>query len=164
MKRRSPSGVVVATRFASQLQGARRQVFSYTAAGLADGRYTISVVAVAEDGRSSRLEAPFSIDRTLSGLMLSVPVLSPNGDGIDDTIAIAFTLATPANAVVQIEQAGLVLAMVFVGVLPAGTAQFSWDGVLPTGAVAPAGTYEAAVLVDGPFGQTRRVAPFAVSG
>jgi flagellar hook assembly protein FlgD len=93
-----------------------------------------------------------------------VPVLSPNGDGADDTIAIAFTLATPANAVVQIEQAGLVLATVFAGVLPAGTSQFSWDGVLLTGAVAPAGTYDAAVVVDGPFGQTRHAVSFTVSG
>jgi N-acetylmuramoyl-L-alanine amidase-like protein/flagellar hook capping protein FlgD len=158
------SGVVVATRFANQLQGARRQLFSYAAAGLVDGRYTVSVSALGEDGRSSRLEAPFSIDRTLSGLMLSVPVLSPNGDGVDDTIAVAFTLAVPANAVVQIEQAGLVLATVFSGVLPAGTSQFSWDGLLPTGAVAPPGTYDAAVIVDGPFGQTRHAVSFTVSG
>jgi N-acetylmuramoyl-L-alanine amidase-like protein/flagellar hook capping protein FlgD len=158
------AGLVVATRFANQPQGARRQLFSYTAAGLADGRYTVSVSAVGEDARSSRLDAPFSVDRTVSGLMLSVPVLSPNGDGADDAIAIAFTLATPANAVVQIEQAGLVLAPVFAGVLPAGTSQFSWNGVLPTGAVAPPGTYDAAVVVDGPFGQTRHAVSFTVSG
>jgi hypothetical protein len=158
------SGLVVATRFANQFQGARRQSFSYTAAGLADGRYTASVSAVGQDGRSSVLEAPFSIDRTLSGLMLSAPVLSPNGDGIDDSIAIAFTLATSANAAVEIEQAGLVLATVFAGVLPAGTSQFSWNGVLPTGAATPPGTYDAAVLVDGPFGQTRHAVSFTVSG
>ena len=157
------SGIVVATRFANQLQSPRRQSFSYTAAGLADGRYTASVSAVGQDGRSSRLEAPFGIDRTLSGLMLSAPVLSPNGDGADDTIAIAFTLAVPANAVVQIEQAGLVLTTVFAGVLPAGTSQVSWDGALPAG-LAPPGTYDAAVLVDGPFGQTRHVVAFTVSG
>jgi N-acetylmuramoyl-L-alanine amidase-like protein len=157
------SGLVVATRFANQLQGPRRQSFSYTAAGLPDGRYTASVSAVGQDGRSGRLEAPFGIDRTLSGLMLSVPVLSPNGDGIDDTIAVAFTLAVQANAVVQIEQAGLVLATVFAGVLPAGTAQLSWNGVLPVG-FAPPGVYDAAVLVDGPFGRTRHVASFTVSG
>jgi hypothetical protein len=156
------TGAVVATLFTNQLQGARRQSFAYGPDGLADGTYTLSLAAVASDGRSGRLEAPFAIDRTLSGLLLTTAVLTPNGDGVDDTIGIAFTLAATANVTIQIEQAGLVVASVFAGVLPAGTSQFSWDGVVGAGTAQP-GTYDAVVLVDGPFGLTRHAAPFTVS-
>ncbi len=157
------TGAVVATLFASQLQGARRQSFAYGADGLADGTFTLSVAAVASDGRSGRLEVPFSIDRTLSGLALSTSALTPNGDGVDDTLGISFTLAAGAQVTVQIEQAGAVVATVFGGLLPVGPAQIVWDGTTPTGSAAP-GTYDAVVLVDGLFGLTRHAAPFTVSG
>ena len=157
------TGAAVATLFANQLQGARRQSFAYGAGGLADGTYVLSLAAVTSDGRSGRLEAPFAIDRTLSGLMLTTAVLTPNGDGVDDTIGIAFTLAAAANVTIQIEQAGLVVASVFSGDLPAGTSEFSWDGAVAAGP-APPGTYDAVVLVNGPFGLTRHAASFTVSG
>src|SRR5262249_55005772 len=157
------TGAVVATLFANQLQAARRQSFSYAAAGLPDGQSKLAVAAVSSDGRNGRLEAPFAVDRTLSGLILSTGVLTPNGDGADDTIGIAFTLATEANVTIQIEQSGLVVASVFSGVLPAGTSQFSWDGTVAAGP-APPGTYDAVVLVDGPFGSTRHAAPCTVAG
>ncbi len=156
-------GAVVASLFTNQLQGARRQSFPYGAGGLADGRYTLSVAAVGPDGRSSRLEAPFAVDRTLSGLMLTTGTLTPNGDGVDDTVGIAFTLSSEANVTIQIEQSGVVVASVFSGALPAGTAQFSWDGTVPAG-TAPAGTYDAVVLVDGLFGSTRHAVPLTVAG
>ena len=146
-----------ATPFAAQVQGARRQSFTYPADGLADGSYTLIVSAVGEDGRTGRLEAPFAVDRTLSGLALSTSTLTPNGDGVDDTLGISFTLAAAANVVVQIEQAGAVVAPLLSGSLLAGPAQLTWDGTTPSGP-APAGTYDAVVLVDGPFGRTRHAA------
>jgi N-acetylmuramoyl-L-alanine amidase/FlgD Ig-like domain len=154
-------GSVVATLFSSQLQGARRQSFAYTPA-LQDGTYTLTVAAVADDGSTGRLTAPFAIDRTLSGLALSTTVLSPNGDGVDDTIGIGFTLAVDGNVTVQIEQSGTLVASVYAGLLPAGASQIIWDGTTPSG-LAPTGTYDAVVLVDGPFGRTRHAASFAVS-
>ncbi|MGE5272459.1 MAG: FlgD immunoglobulin-like domain containing protein [Verrucomicrobiota bacterium] len=157
------TGAVVATLFANQVQGARRQSFAYGGDGLADGAYTLSVAAVTADGRSGRLEAPFAIDRTLSGLALSTAVLTPNGDGVDDTIGISFTLATGAEVTVQIEQAGSVVAPVSSGPLPAGSSQIVWDGTTPAGPAAP-GNYDAVVLVDGVYGLTRHAASFTVSG
>jgi hypothetical protein len=155
------TGVVVATPFAAQLQGARRQSFTYSPDGLADGSYTLVVLAAGEDGRTGRLVAPFAVDRTLSGVALSTATLTPNGDGVDDTLGISFTLASPANVVVQIEQAGVLVAPVVGESLPAGPAALTWDGTTPSGP-APAGTYNAVVLVDGPFGRTRHAVSFTI--
>jgi N-acetylmuramoyl-L-alanine amidase/FlgD Ig-like domain len=155
------TGGTIATLFASQAQSARRQVFPYAATGLADGTYAVTVVAVGADGRSASLEAPFAIDRTLSAPALTTSLLTPNGDGVDDTLGISFTLATDAQVTVQIEQAGTVVAAVFGGLLPAGPSQIVWDGTTPAGP-APPGTYEAVVLVNGLFGATRRALTFAL--
>jgi hypothetical protein len=157
------TGTVVATLVSSQLQAARRQSFAYAADALADGIYTLSVSAVGEDGRTGRLTASFAVDRTLSGLGLATTTITPNGDGVDDTLGLSFTLARDANVLVQIEQVGAVAAIVFSGPLPAGAAQFTWDGSTPSGP-APPGTYDAVVLVDGPYGRTRHAVSFTVSG
>lgn len=157
-----PSGATAATLFANQVQGARRQSFAYPVDALADGAYVLSVSATGADGRIVRLQAPFAVDRTLTGLALTTALLTPNADGIDDTLGISFTLSAPANAQVQIEQAGSFVASVFSGPLPAGPAQLVWDGTTPGGS-APSGTYDAVVLVDGPFGQTRHSVSFSIA-
>lgn len=147
------SGAVVATLFAGQVQSARRQSFPYTPLGLADGVYTLTIAAA-----STRLSAPFTIDRTLTAFSLTTANLTPNGDGADDTVGIGFSLATSVNVMVQIEQNGALVATVFSGVLPAGPQTVYWDG-----GTAATGTYEAAVYVDGPFGRTRHAAALAVT-
>jgi hypothetical protein len=156
------AGTVMATPFAAQLQGARRQSFTYPADGLVDGSYTLVISAVGEDGRTGRLEAAFAVDRTLSGLALSTSTLTPNGDGVDDTLGVSFTLAAAANVVVQVEQAGAFVAPLLSGSLPAGPAQLTWDGTTPSGP-APAGTYDVVVFVDGPFGRTRHAASLTLA-
>jgi hypothetical protein len=155
------TGATVGTLVSAQLQGARTQSFTYDAAGLADGAYTLTVAAVGEDGRTGTLTASFAVDRTLSGLALSTSTLTPNGDGADDALGISFALASSANVVVQIEQAGVLVAPVAAESLPAGSVQLTWDGTTPAGP-APAGTYDAVVYVDGPFGRARRAVPFTI--
>jgi N-acetylmuramoyl-L-alanine amidase len=155
---KNSAGAVVATLFSSQLQGARRQSFAYAAGGLSDGAYMLTVSALGEDGRTGRLEASFAIDRTLSGLSLTTQLLTPNGDGSDDTLGIGFSLSVSANVTVQIEQTGVIVSSVFAGELPAGASQVFWDG-----GSAPSGAYEAAVIVNGPFGVTRHVTSFTIA-
>jgi hypothetical protein len=152
------NGALVATLFSSQLQGARTQSFPYAAPGLADGLYTLTIDVAGEDGRSGRAQATFAIDRTLSGLTLSTATLSPNGDGVDDTLGIGFTLAAAAEVTVQVEQNGVAAVTVFSGFLQAGTQQVGWDG----GGL-PDGAYVVAVIVNGPFGQTRHQAPLTIT-
>jgi hypothetical protein len=156
------SGAVVVTLFSGQTQGARRQSFPFAADGLQDGAYVLTVSAVGEDGRTGSLAAPFGVDRTLAGLSLTTQVLTPNGDGVDDTLGIGFSLAVAATVTVQIEQSGAVVASVFAGQLPAGASQVFWDGTTPSGS-APDGAYEAAVIVNGPFGVTRHATPFTIA-
>ena len=152
------NGAAVATLFSGQVQGARKQSFPYPAAGLPDGLYTLSVSASADDGRSARAQASFAIDRTLSGLTLSTATLSPNGDGVDDSVAIGFTLAADADVTVQVERDGVAVATVSAGSLPAGPQQLSWDG-----AGLPDGSYLVAAIANGPFGQTRHEAALTIA-
>jgi hypothetical protein len=152
------NGAVVATLFSDQLQGARTQSFPYAAPGLADGLYSLTIAAVGEDGRSGSVQATFAIDRTLSGLTLSTAALSPNGDGADDSLGIAFSLSAAAEVTVQVEQNGAALATVFSGSLEPGPQQLVWDG----GGLAD-GSYVAAVIVNGPFGQTRHEAALTIT-
>jgi hypothetical protein len=152
------NGAVVATLFSDQLQGARTQSFPYAAPGLADGLYSLTIAAVGEDGRSGSVQATFAIDRTLSGLTLSTAALSPNGDGADDSLGIAFSLSAAAEVTVQVEQNGAALATVFSGSLEPGPQQLVWDG----GGLAD-GSYVVAVIVNGPFGQTRHEAALTIT-
>jgi hypothetical protein len=156
------TGTVVATLFTDQLQGARTQSFPYTAEGLPDGNYVLTITASADDGRSGRVEAPFAIDRTLTGLILSTPAISPNGDGSDDSLEIAFTLNAGADVTVQVEQNGVAVASVFTGPLSPGTQSIVWDGT-SGGVPVAAGSYVVAVIVRGPFGETRHEVPVTVS-
>jgi hypothetical protein len=148
------TGAVAATLFGAQLEGARTQMFPYAAPGLADGNYTLKVDAVTEDGRTAHAQVPFAIDRTLSGLMLSTATLTPNGDGLDDSLEVDFTLNAPAEVTVRIEQNGLAVAAVYSGSLSPGIQSIAWDGT-SAGNLLPAGSYVIAVIVRGPFGETR---------
>ncbi len=156
------TGAVVATLFNAQLQGARTQSFSYEASGLADGAFTLTVFAVGEDERTGRTQASFSIDRTLSPLTLSTGTITPNGDGADDSVQIGFTLSAAAGVTVQVEQGGAVVASLFSGPLGPGGQQVTWDGA-SGGALVPAGAYVVAVIVRGPFGETRHEAAITVA-
>jgi len=152
------NGAVVATLFSNQLQGARTQSFPYAAPGLADGLYTLTVAAAGEDGGFGRAQATLAIDRTLSALMLTTATLSPNGDGVDDSLGIGFTLASAAEVTVQAEQDGAAVATIFSGSLEAGAQQLGWDG-----AGLPDGAYIVAVVVNGPYGQTRHEAALTIT-
>jgi hypothetical protein len=53
------------------------------------------------------------------------------------------------------------VATVFTGPLPGGLSQIHWDGTTPAGPAVP-GTYDAVVIVDGIYGQTRHAASFTL--
>jgi hypothetical protein len=101
--------------------------FTWSAASLPDGRYLLAVTAKA--GTSSVTKtAPVTVDRTLTGLGPQPAVLSPNGDGIDDSVTFSFQLSQDVSVRLDIEQAGSVVTSPFQGELAAGTHTLGWDG------------------------------------
>ncbi len=101
--------------------------FTWSAAALADGRYLLAVTAKAGTKTVTKT-APVTVDRTLTGLGPQPAVLSPNGDGIADSITFSFELAQDVPVRLDIEQAGSVVASPFQGELAAGAHTLGWDG------------------------------------
>jgi hypothetical protein len=72
-------------------------------------------------------------------------------------------LSASADVTVQVEQGGVVIASVFSEPLGPGSQQVAWDGT-SGGAPVSAGVYVVAVIVRGPFGETRHEATVTVVG
>jgi flagellar hook assembly protein FlgD len=154
---RNVEAVVVTTLFAEQQQSAKQQSFLWSADGLPDGQYVFEVSATTADGRTELLEDDVVVDRTLSGVVVTPAVVSPNGDGRDDAAVIGFTLAAPTPVTVQIEQAGVAVAVPYSGLLEAGTHQVTWDGNVPDG------PYDAVVIAQTPLAAVRQGVPLTVN-
>jgi hypothetical protein len=135
--------------------------FSWSLAGLPDGAYQLIVTATSKGGGSSVQSVPVTVDRSLTGLAASSPLISPNGDGVNDTTAITFTLTQSFPVQLLIERAGAVIGTVFAGELGPGPQTITWDGT--TGGVRVAdGTYEAVVAVTDGIGAIPFEIPVAV--
>jgi hypothetical protein len=148
-------GVPVSTLFIDQLQSAKRQSFVFVADALPDGAYVFRVTGRLRSGASETLERDFVVDRTLSAVAVSPATFSPNGDGRDDTAALSYALAGPAQVTVQVEQEGRVVAMLSTAFLEAGTHQAAWDGNTLEGP-APDGAYDLVVLAQTPLATNRQ--------
>ena len=134
--------------------------FTWSAAAVPDGRYRL-VVTAAAGGRSVRKAADVVIDRTLTALRASPPVLSPDGDGVDDTTTLTFTLDQAVAVRVDVLQAGALLGTMFQGTLGPGPQAITWDGSL-SGAPLGAGGYELAVTVDDALGEVQQTVPVTI--
>jgi hypothetical protein len=96
---------------------------------LPDGRYRLAVTATSGTTAITKT-ADLVVDRTVSGLTASVPAISPNGDGVNDSVSLTFTLAQQVPVRLDIVQAGVSVATPFQGVLDAGPHTLAWDGVV----------------------------------
>jgi flagellar hook assembly protein FlgD len=159
-----PSGTVVETLFSAQKQSARAISFAWSPGDLPDGHYSLVVAARSGDGRSETASAVFTIDRILSSVAAAPPAISPNGDGIDDTLTAGFVLAGPGQVSVTIlAPDGSTVTTVFAGQLGAGTYSFAWDGHMADGSAAPAGRYQVLVSVADVLGTVTQSAGFDVT-
>jgi hypothetical protein len=149
-----PDGTTLTVSSAALPAGA--STVRFDASALADGVYTVRVSA-----GSSQQTAGLVVDRTLTGLVVSSPAVSPNADGVDDTVAFGFALAAPETVQLAIEQNGAVVATPFAGDLPAGAASIGWDGTW-NGAHLPDGAYTAVVSYASPNGTLVQSLPVAV--
>jgi hypothetical protein len=152
---RDAAGVMLATLFAEQKR-AGRHAFRFTAAGVADGRYTIAITARDAGGREARVEVPIVIDRTLAAVEVATPAFSPNGDRRNDELVVTFVLATAAEARVRVVRGSRTVATVFSGPLAPGPQRLTWPGRVREG------PYALVVEALGPFGTRGQTVRFVV--
>jgi flagellar hook assembly protein FlgD len=106
--------------------GARSVTFD--GAGLADGTYLVRVTAQATGGREATAETPVRISRTIGTVTLSSPFLTPNADGVTDTVSVDVPLTTPALVSIWVKRDGRLVATLFSGNAGPGEQTATWDG------------------------------------
>jgi len=106
--------------------GARSVTFG--GAGLPDGTYVVRVTAQATGGRDAVAEVPVRISRTIGTVTLSGPFLTPNADGVTDTVSVVVPLTAPALVSIWVKRDGRLVATLFSGNAAPGEQTASWDG------------------------------------
>ena len=159
-----PAGAVVTTVVSAQQQPHGAVALDWSPASVPDGTYTLSVSASAPDGRSESATAPFTVDRVLASVTATPGVVTPDGDGIDDTGTFTFTLAGPGTVTVSVVAAdGTAVATVFSGPLDPGSYSFGWNALGVDGLAVAPGSYQVVVSVTDAVGTTLQTAVFAVA-
>lgn len=105
-----------------------RSSVTFDASTLADGRYTVTVTAKPPGGSAVSVSVPLVVDRTLYGLTAAPAAFSPNGDGVEDTVTLSFTLSAAAPVQVDVQAGGVVVATLLSGQLAPGPHTVAWDG------------------------------------
>jgi hypothetical protein len=128
--------------------------YSFTASTFDhEGTWRWDVSATDDLGRTSTIERTFRFDTTLQAL--AVPRTARK------TVRVGFTLTRPAQVTLRIEAAdGLLLRALPVAALQPGAGAIRWDGKLPGGSLAFAGTYVAHLLVASDVGASERSVSF----
>jgi hypothetical protein len=128
---------------------------------LPDGSYTVSVRAHGDDGSDVESSTPLTVSRLLGLVSTTPPLLSPNGDGRNDTLTVQYDLAAPANVQIQVTRDGKWVATPLVAAQPAGHQSFTWDGTRSTGTLRD-GPYSVIVEAGNEIGLASFSTPFTV--
>jgi hypothetical protein len=128
---------------------------------LADGVYAVTVRARTPSSSEVVQTMPLVVSRTL-GLVSATPAtFSPNGDGRNDQLQVAFALTVPATVTVRIVRDGRWVASPVIGAsFQMGEHRIAWDGSRSQGLLRD-GTYEAVVEVTDAMGTVSFGVPFA---
>ena len=120
---------------------------------LANGRYKLIVSAQLPDGASAPAVATADVvvDRTLGSFAAAPAALSPNGDGVSDTLAFTFLLTQPAYVQLAVQRAGATVATVWAAQVGPGQQVIGWDGT-GNGVRLPDGEYVAVLTSTGALG------------
>ncbi|MDX6426402.1 MAG: hypothetical protein QOD52_1807, partial [Gaiellaceae bacterium] len=124
--------------------------FEWNAHVLPDGRYRM-VVTAKSGTKTITKAADVVVDRTLAGLQAAPTVISPNGDGVNDSTTLSFSLAQNVPVRLDIMQAGVLVGSPFQGQLGIGPQTIVWNGA-GFGAPLFDGTYQATVTVTDQLG------------
>jgi hypothetical protein len=130
-------------------------------APLPDGSYTIAVRAQGDDGSDVESVIPVTVSRLLGLVAASPPLVSPNGDGRNDTLTVTYGLTGPANVQVSITREGKWVATPLVAPEQAGQQTFTWDGSRNGGPLRD-GSYAATVSAANEVGGSSFSIPFTV--
>ncbi len=109
-----------------------------------NGTLTIAARAYDERGRKGQDSISVIADNRLYAFSVTPKVVSPNGDGVSDTLTVSGKITAHSNWTITLETAsGNTVLKTFSGV---GTeALLEWDGKLDTGEAAPNGEYVASL-------------------
>ncbi len=143
--------------------GAAPYTFLVNGSELADGAHQLSTVLCSRSG--DRCAGPQSSPVTITTESLhptigslSPDAISPNGDRVQDTATVRFSLPDTESVTAQtIDAGGTVRASQYLGTLAAGSHTWTWRGLAGSGARLPDGRYmlELFTSADGPSGSTR---------
>jgi flagellar hook assembly protein FlgD len=138
------SGVLLATVVDRVWTRAGEHTVTVDGATLPDGLYTVAVRARAAAGAEAEQLVPLAVSRTLGLVSVTPELFSPNADGRNDSLELAFSLTVPAEVRVRIVREGRWVASPHTASYPAGEHRFTWNGIRPAGRLRD-GTYTAVV-------------------
>ena len=156
------SGLTVVSLAIDSRQAKGVQTLSWAPDPLADGRYRIVVTARGSSGRTARLVDELVVMRALSWLRADPPTISPNGDGVGDSLTISFVLRQAGLVAVELRDGSYPLALLQSGWLEPGSHLTLWDGRL-LGQPMPPGAYTVWVTVSNDVGTVTQKVPITVS-
>ncbi len=118
----------------------------------AEGVATLLLEVRDPAGNTTSLRRRVTVDRTLKLTSLSRKTFSPNGDGVHDTVKLAFRLTRAADVTVTVVRAGSTVRTLRLGGLAAGARSVTWDGRLEGDVGARSGAYSIRLTADGSIG------------
>ena len=127
-----------------------------------EGRLAVEIALRDLAGNGAQSRRFVVVDRTLGFPKVRPQICSPNGDGVRDTVAVAFTLTRRATVTLALVRGETVLRTVQAGELPAGPQSVTWDGIVAGGAYADSGKYRLRVTAQGSIGVTSVSEPLTV--
>jgi hypothetical protein len=157
---RLTGGVSPLTLFSSSVP-AGDSSFSWSLAAVPDGRYLLEVTAKPVSGAASTQSVQVVVYRSLSGYSVASPLVSPNGDGVNDNAVVGFNLARPVSVQIVLQRAGAPVATIFSGQLGAGPQSIVWSGT-SNGLRVPDGTYDVVTTASDAVGAVSFSAPLTV--
>jgi N-acetylmuramoyl-L-alanine amidase-like protein len=120
-------GTTVATLFSGS-RAAGAQTFVWTASGVPDGWYRLTLTAKDAIGRRVQSTTRFWVNRTLADFGATEKAISPNDDGRLDGLDFSFRLIAAAHVSLRILRGSTVAAALLDADLGAGPQRLSWDG------------------------------------
>jgi hypothetical protein len=135
--------------------------FSWNLAAVPDGRYLLEVAATAAGRTPATLSVPVAVERSFSGYTVTPAGFSPNGDGVNDSVVVGFSLARSLPVQILLRQAGAAVATIFAGQLGPGPQSLAWNGT-SNGVRVADGAYDLVTLVGAPPAVATFSAPLAI--